>query len=165
MPRASAYAGDTMPTRTLIEAAQGCDLLIHETFLPAETFSELMSFPIEKARMVVNEAHTPPDAAGIVFSHVKPKMAAMWHTHVIDGYIDPVFETLRTTYSGPATLCQDLTVFNITPDAVETRQAAVNPVEQAVVGPSKNEFALDEPLPSPAWWKDAKLDWQSELTP
>ena len=53
-----------MSRKTLIEAAQGCDLLIPETFLPAETFAELMSFPIEKARMVVNEAHTPLDAAG-----------------------------------------------------------------------------------------------------
>jgi ribonuclease Z len=157
------FSGDTKPTKTLIEAAQGCDLLIHETFLPAETFAELMSFPIEKARMVVNEAHTPPDAAGVVFSHVEPKMAAMWHTHVIDGYIDPVFDTLRTTYSGPATLCQDLTVFNVTPGAVEARQAEVSPVQQAVVGPSSNEFVLDEPLPSPNWWPDAALDWQAEL--
>ncbi|MDJ0791300.1 MAG: guanitoxin biosynthesis MBL fold metallo-hydrolase GntH [Acidimicrobiia bacterium] len=157
------FSGDTMPAKTLIEAAQGCDLLIHETFLPAETFAELMTFPIEKARMVVNDAHTPPDAAGIVFSHVKPKMAAMWHTHVIDGYIEPVFDTLRTTYSGPATLCQDLTVFNVTPQAVEARQATVSPVQQAVVGESKNEFILDDPLPPPAWWKEAQLDWQAEL--
>lgn len=157
------FSGDTMPTKTLIEAAQGCDLLIHETFLPAETFAELMSFPIDKARMVVNEAHTPPDAAGIVFGHVKPKMAAMWHTHVIDGYIEPVFDTLRTTYSGAATLCQDLTVFNVTPGAVEARQADVNLVQQAVVGPSKNEFVVDEKLPSPEWWSDARLDWESEL--
>ncbi len=157
------FSGDTMPTKTLIEAAQGCDLLIHETFLPADTFAELMSLPIEKARVVVNGAHTPPDAAGVVFSQVKPKMAAMWHTHVIDGYIDPVFDTLRTTYSGPATLCQDLTVFNVTPDTVEARQTKVNPVEQAVIGPSENEFVLEEPLPSPTWWPEAKLDWEAEL--
>lgn len=90
-------------------------------------------------------------------------MAAMWHTHVVDGYIEPVFDTLRTTYSGPATLCQDLTVFNVTPGAVEARMAQVSPVQQAVVGPSDNEFVLDEPLPSPAWWADAKLDWKAEI--
>ncbi|MGI9666829.1 MAG: guanitoxin biosynthesis MBL fold metallo-hydrolase GntH [Acidimicrobiia bacterium] len=157
------FSGDTKPTKTLVEAAQGCDLLIHETFLPAETFAELMSFPIEKARIVVNDAHTPPDAAGVVFSQVKPKMAAMWHAHVVDGYIDPIFETLRTSYSGPATLCQDLTVFNVTPGAVEARQAKVNPVQQATVGESKNEYHLDEPLPSPDWWPEAEIDWEAEL--
>ncbi len=33
------FSGDTKPTMTLVEAAQDCDLLIHETFLPAETFA------------------------------------------------------------------------------------------------------------------------------
>jgi ribonuclease Z len=159
------FSGDTRPTMTLVEAAQGCDLLIHETFLPPKTFAELMSFPLEKAEFVVNEAHTPANAAGIVFDMVQPRMAAMWHCHVVDGYIDPVFEDVAKTYSGPVTLCQDLTVFNITPGAVVTRQALVNPVQQATIGPSDNEYALDgTPHPNPAWWADAAIDWQSMLT-
>jgi ribonuclease Z len=157
------FSGDTKPTMTLVEAAEGCDLLIHETFLPAETFAELMSFPIEQARMVVNEAHTPADAAGVVFDMVQPKMAAMWHCHVIDGYIDPVFDGVRTMYSGPATLCQDLTVFNVTPGAVIARQARIDPVQQAVIGPSRTDRTLGEPLPVPTWWADAAIDWQSKL--
>ncbi|MGI9584456.1 MAG: guanitoxin biosynthesis MBL fold metallo-hydrolase GntH [Acidimicrobiia bacterium] len=158
------FSGDTKPTMTLVEAAQDCDLLIHETFLPAETFAEMMSFPIDQARMVVNEAHTPANAAGIVFDMVQPKMAAMWHTHVVDGYIDDVFDSLRTTYSGPATLCQDLTVFNVTSDAVTARQAEVDPAQQAVVGASINAREYAEPLPSPTWWPEAAIDWQSKLT-
>jgi len=157
------FSGDTKPTMTLVDAAQGCDLLIHETFLPAETFAELMSFPIEQARMVVNEAHTPANAAGLVFDMVKPKMAAMWHCHVVDGYIDAAFEGVRTAYSGAATLCQDLTVFNVTPGAVLTRQAKIDPVQQAVIGPSTTERTLAEPLPIPTWWADAAIDWQSKL--
>ena len=156
------FSGDTRPTMTLVEAAEGCDLLIHETFLPAETFGELMSFPAEKARTIVNDFHTPPSAAGVVFEMVQPRMAGMWHTHVIDGYIEPVFESLRSTYSGPATLCQDLTVFNVTAGAVTARQAEVSPVEQATIGPSVNEWVLDEPHASPAWWPDAEIDWQSK---
>jgi ribonuclease Z len=156
------FSGDTKPAMTLVEAAQGCDLLIHETFLPPKTFAELMTFPLEKAMWVVNDAHTPPDAAGIVFEMVQPRMAGMWHCHVVDGYIDPVFETLRATYAGPATLCQDLTVFNVTPGAVVTRQAKVNLVQQATIGPSNNEYRLDgDPHPDPDWWKDAAIDWQS----
>jgi len=157
------FSGDTKPTMTLVEAAQGCDLLIHETFLPAETFAELVSFPIEQARMVVNGGHTPADAAGVVFDRVQPKMAAMWRCHVIDGYIDPVFEGVRTAYSGAATLCQDLTVFNVTPGAIITRQAKIDPVQQAVVGPSVTERTFDEPLSSPTWWADDAIDWQSKL--
>ncbi len=157
------FSGDTKPTMTLVDAAQGCDLLIHETFLPAETFADLMSFPIEQARMVVNEGHTPANAAGLVFDMVQPKMAAMWHCHVVDGYIDAVFEGVRTAYSGAATLCQDLTVFNVIPGAVLTRQAKIDPVQQAVIGPSTTERSLAEALPTPTWWADAVIDWQSKL--
>jgi len=158
------FSGDTKPTMTLVEAAQDCDLLIHETFLPAETFAELMSFPIEQARMVVNEGHTPANAAGLVFDMVQPKMAAMWHCHVVDGYIDPVFENVRTTYSGAATLCQDLTVFNVTPGAVVARQADVDLVQQAVIGPSDTPRSVGVPLPSPTWWAGAAIDWQAKLS-
>ena len=157
------FSGDTKPTMTLVDAAQGCDLLIHETFLPAETFAELMSFPIEQARMVVNEGHTPANAAGVVFDMVQPKMSAMWHTHVVDGYIDAVFESVRSTYSGPTTLCQDLTVFNVTPKAVTARQATVDLAQQAVIGPSNTARSYEDQLPSPTWWPDAVIDWQSKL--
>ena len=153
------FSGDTRPTMTLVDAAQGCDLLIHETFLPAEDFAKLSSFPIEKAKIVVNEFHTPPHAAGKVFDMVSPRMAAMWHTHVMDGYIDSVFDTMRTNYSGPATLSQDLTIFNITPGAVVARQAEVDPMQQAVIGPSDNEFIQDVAHPNPSWWADVAIDF------
>ena len=157
------FSGDTKPTMTLVDAAQGCDLLIHETFLPAETFAKLMSFPLDQAKIVVNEGHTPANAAGIVFGKVQPRMAAMWHCHVVDGYIEEVFESMRTTYAGAATLCQDLTVFNVTPDAVVARQAEVSPVQQATIGTSATERTLAHIHPSPEWWKDAAIDWQSMI--
>ena len=157
------FSGDTRPTMTLVDAAQGCDLLIHETFLPAETFAKLMSFPLDQAKTVVNEGHTPANAAGIVFDKVQPRMAAMWHCHVIDGYIEEVFESVRTTYAGAATLCQDLTVFNVTGGAVIARQAEISPVQQATIGPSDTERGLEQRRPSPEWWKDAAIDWQSMI--
>lgn len=158
------FSGDTKPTMTVVEAAQDCDLLIHETFLPAETFADMMSVPIEQAKMIVNGAHTPAEAAGVVFDMIQPKMAGMWHCHVVDGYIDPVFEGVRRSYSGPVTLCQDLTVFNVTADAVTARQAAIDPVQQAVIGPSTTERQIDTPQPSPDWWADVSIDWQERLT-
>ena len=157
------FSGDTRPTMTLVDAAQGCDLLIHETFLPAKSFAELTGFPLEKAEAVVNDAHTPADAAGVVFDMVRPRMAAMWHCHVLDGYIDQVFDSMGSAYSGATTLCQDLTVFNVTSGAVVARQAEVNPVQQAALGPSETEFVLDERPSSPDWWRRSEIDWQSKL--
>jgi ribonuclease Z len=157
------FSGDTTPTMTLVEAAQGCDLLIHETFLPAASFAELTKVPIEQAKLIVNGAHTPAEAAGVVFEMVRPRMAAMWHTHVIDGFIDPVFEAVRNTYSGAATLCQDLTIFNVTPGAVVARQANVDYQQMAVIGPSETERTLGEVFPDPDWWSEARIDWQTKL--
>ena len=72
---------------------------------------------------------------------------------------------MRSAYSGPVTLCQDLTVFNVTPGAVVTRQAAISLVQQATIGPSDNEYTLDgDPHPNPDQWEDAAIDWQSMLT-
>ncbi len=61
------------------------------------------------------------------------------------------------------TLCQDLTVFNVTPGAVTARQATIDPVEQTVLGPSNTERQVGTPLPSPTWWAEAAIDWQARL--
>ena len=116
-----------------------------------------------KSRAIVNDAHTPADAAGVVFDMVRPRMAGMWHCQVVDGYIDPVFEGVRKSYSGAVTLCQDLTVFNVTPESVSARQAIVDPVQQAVIGPSTTSETIDDAFPSPAWWAGAAIDWQSTV--
>ncbi len=158
------FSGDTKPTMTLVEAARGCDLLIHEAFVPPETFARLTGMPLEQAKMIVNEGHTPANAAGLVFGMVQPRMAAMWHCNVVDGHIEEVFESLRTTYSGPATLCQDLTVFNVTPGAVEARQVKINPVQGQILGSSETLRVLDVPHDPPTWWADAAIDWQSAIT-
>ena len=99
----------------------------------------------------------------MVFDMVQPRMAAMWHTAVVDRYIEDVFESLRTTHSGPATLCQDLTVFNVTPAAITARHATVDWTQQAVVGRSATARSYGERLPSPTWFADAYIDWQSQL--
>jgi ribonuclease Z len=56
------------------------------------------------------------------------------------------------------TVTQDLTVFNVTEEAVVARQAKVNDAAPPVHGPSHTSPALD-PMPAPpAWWADALLD-------
>lgn len=162
--RSVVFSGDTVPARTVVEASEGCDLLIHETFLPPAIFSELMRFPLETAELVVNTAHTSALAAGVVFDMVQPRMAAMWHCHVVDGYIEPVFEDVRRAYSGPATLCQDLTVFNVTADSITARQTEVDWAAGAVIGPSETARRVDgAPPAAPAWWDNEKIDWRASL--
>jgi ribonuclease Z len=84
-------------------------------------------------------------------------MGALWHLDLTPG-TDVVFDELAVNYQGPVTVTQDLTVFNVTEEAVVARQAKVNDAAPPVHGPSHTSPALD-PMPAPpAWWADALLD-------
>jgi ribonuclease Z len=60
---------------------------------------------------------------------------------------------LRTVYNGPVVQTQDLTVFNITKEAVVARQAKVS--DQLPPTPGKPSMAYKPIQPTPpAWWAD-----------
>jgi len=153
------YSGDTKINNFMVEQGQNVDLLIHETFLPAEILSEKTGMALENAMVVVNEIHTPAKAAGVVFELTQPKMAAMYHTWVTDETISPLFDDLRIPYLGPVTLAQDLTVFNITPDSIVVRQALVNDAPWPIVPPESSSAEKSDDLPVlPQWLLDQAID-------
>ena len=152
------YSGDTKINTTMVEQAQNVDLLIHETFLPAEIFSEKTGMSLENAMIVVNEIHTPAKAAGVIFELTQPKMAVMYHTWVNEDTITPVFDELRIPYLGPATLAQDLTVFNITPDSIVVRQALVDYAPWPIVSEGDAHATKEEAPVLPQWLLDTAID-------
>jgi ribonuclease Z len=65
---------------------------------------------------------------------------------------------VRTQHDGAVVIAQDLTVFNITKEAVVARQAVVDPTAWPVLGPTKVTGPPMSPLPKPpAWWADALI--------
>jgi len=154
------YSGDTKINQFMVEHGQDADLLIHETFLPAEILSEKTGMDLESAMIVVNEFHTPAKAAGVVFELSQPKMAVMYHTWVTEETISPLFDDLRVPYLGPVTLAQDFTVFNITPDSIVVRQALVDDAPWPIVPKTSAESELDTENASeiPEWIKEYAID-------
>ena len=153
------YSGDTKINNFMIEQGQNVDLLIHETFLPAETLSEKTGMALENAMIIVNKLHTPPKAAGVIFELTQPKMAVMYHTWVTDETITLIFDDLRIPYLGPVTLAQDLTVFNLTPDSIVVRQALVDDAPWPII-PEESadaEKSEKENVP-PQWVLDQLID-------
>jgi len=73
----------------------------------------------------VKGVHTTPHEAGEVFIAVHPRMAATWHTMIVEGAIAPFFEDVQETFAGPVVLRLDLTTFNATPATITARQARV----------------------------------------
>jgi ribonuclease Z len=151
------HSGDTRAGWPLVRAcAGGVDLLIHECFPPAAALAAASGLSIERATMALNAAHTSPKAAGKVFGLVKPRMAGLWHTLLSPQVIPLVFAELSAVYDGPVVQTQDLTVFNITKEAVVARQAQV--IDQLPPIPGKQRVAYTPVLPAPpAWWAEALI--------
>ena len=106
--------------------------------------------------MALNAAHTSPKGAGKVFSLVKPRMAGLWHTLLSPQVIPQVFSELGTVYDGPVVQTQDLTVFNVTKEAVVVRQAKVLDQLPPIPGVPRVGYTPIQPTP-PAWWAEALI--------
>jgi ribonuclease Z len=149
------HSGDTRPCWPLVRASEGgVDLLIHECFPSPDLLAAATGDPIERFETIAT-IHTVPRMAGKVFTLVGPRMAALWHTVLVPPLVAGIFEQLHTVYDGPVVQTQDLTVFNITKEAVVARQVQAPAQGFAVPGrPAIKPTYGERPTP-PGWWKDA----------
>jgi ribonuclease Z len=148
------FSGDTHPCWPLVHAAQGTDLLIHECFPSAATLANMMGASIERVR-IITSAHTVPKTAGKVFSLVQPRMGALWHTFLVPAVVVTILEEVSAFFDGPVVQTQDLTIFNITPEAVVARQVQAAPQAVAIPGESQLELTYSTRPEPPAWWAEA----------
>ncbi len=148
------FSGDARPSWPLVRACKGgVDLLIHECFPPAAVLAAESGLSIERATIALNAAHTSPKAAGKVFKLAKPRMAGLWHTLLSPRVIPLVFSELGAVYDGPVVQTQDLTVFNVTKEAVVARQAKVSDQLPPIPGVPSVDYTPFQPKP-PAWWAE-----------
>jgi len=151
------YSGDTCACWPLVRACEGgVDLLIHECFPPAAVLAAVSGLSIERATIALNAAHTSPQAAGKVFGLVKPRMAGLWHTLLSPPVISMIFSELGAVYDGPVVQTQDLTVFNVTEEAVVVRQAKVSDQLPPIPGEQRVAYTPVLPMP-PDWWAEARI--------
>lgn len=152
-----AFSGDACASWGLVRANEGgVDLLIHECFPPAAVLAAASGLSIERATIALNAAHTSPTAAAKVFSLVKPRVAGLWHTLLSPQVIPMIQAELRKGYDGPVVQTQDLTVFNVTKDAVVSRQAQVMDQLPPTPGVPRVPFTPTLPAP-PEWWAEARI--------
>ena len=151
-----AYSGDTRPCWPLVRACEGVDVLIHECFPPAAALAAASGLSIERATIALNAAHTSPTAAGKVFSLVKPKLAGLWHTLLSPQVVPAIFAELGSVYDGAVVQTQDLTVINITPEAIVSRQASVSEQLPPIPGHQCVSFQ-PVAVPPPDWWAEALI--------
>ena len=138
------FSGDTRPTPNIQEACKGgVDLLIHETFPSAEVFARKAGLTEADARKVIDKIHTSPTAVGKIFKQAGARMSVLWHFSVDQETVGPAYDQVRAEFGGPFTIAQDLTVFDISKNAVVVRQAVIDPVACPVTtgpGPHPPEY-------------------------
>ena len=159
-----AYSGDTCAAWPLVRACEGVDLLIHECFPPAAVLAAASGLPIERATIALNAAHTSPTAAAKVFGLVKPRVAGLWHTLLSPQVIPMIHAEVRAGYDGPIVQTQDLTVFDVSKQAVVARQARVADQLPPTPGVPRAPFA-PAPVAPPEWWAEARIPLDDTGTP
>jgi ribonuclease Z len=121
------YGGDSYPSKTFVEAAQGADIVIHECMMTVEDWIKKYKFPPPRALEVGTQIHTSPEAFGKIMSLVKPKLAIAFHFFNDFDTRAGIESGIRTTYDGPITLADDYLVWNVTRDSIRVREVVVNP--------------------------------------
>jgi ribonuclease Z len=150
------FSGDARPCWPLVKACKGVDLLIHECFPPAAVLAAASGLSIEQATIALNSIHTSPKGAGKVFSLVKPRLGGLYHTLLSPQVVSVLFQELGAVYQGPVLQTQDLTVINVTKEAIVSRQAKVIPQLPAIAGKQRATFKPTQ-IPPPAWWAEALI--------
>ena len=157
------FSGDTFPNKWFIENAKNADVVIHETFGTIRQNIELQGWDRENSALVSSRVHTPPAAAGKVFSSVKPRMAIAYHFfNDLDTYQD-IFNEIRSTYDGPVTLATDLLCWNITDDKITVREV----IAQEAVWPAPSPYGTVPPTGDreelPNWLVDGIIEMEDVI--
>jgi ribonuclease Z len=153
------FHGDGAPNRVEAEQAKGVDVMLHEGFVDAETFSRKVGVPLAHAENVVGE-HTTGERFGELCQIAEPGLAVAYHYFLDDDTVDPFFELLRSTYDGPVVLAQDLTVVNVTPEQIVTRLADTSLLHWPPPAPADKrggEMGERSEAEIPAWLRDTVI--------
>jgi len=120
------FGGDTYPNKWYMQFAKNADVASHEAFLPPKALAAYFGWDLAQATYVSTRIHTEPQAFGKVMSQVKPRLAVGYHSVQSPENNAAIMDGVRATYDGPLALARDLTVINVTKEAIKVRMAVVD---------------------------------------
>ena len=117
-------SGDTRASDSLVRAAKGTDVLIHEVLSPeVERRLSKVSDPEKTARIIAH--HVTPEEAGRVFARVGPRLAVYSHIVPSPTQSDDLIRPTRKTYRGRLAVGYDLMLLTIGPDITINRRPTI----------------------------------------
>jgi ribonuclease Z len=113
-------SGDTRPAAALVDAAEGCDLLVHEVF----AHGAMRPVPGVRSAATIEAVaryHTTATEVGRIAADAG--VAALLLTHIVPPDADPaaLVAEVRRTYAGPVIVGEDLMTVDLTTRAIEWR--------------------------------------------
>jgi ribonuclease Z len=157
------FSSDTFPNKWFVEHGKNADVIIHETFGTIRQNIDLQGWDRANSALVSARVHTPPAAAGKVFSELKPRMAIAYHFFNDIDTFQEIYDEIRTTYDGPITLAKDLMCWNVTDDGIKVREV----VAQEAVWPAKSPFGTVPPTGDreelPPWLVDGIFEMEDVI--
>jgi ribonuclease BN (tRNA processing enzyme) len=99
-------SGDTAPTEAVVEACNGCDVLLHEVYNPN---GDELKEPHWKEYF--RTFHTSPKELGDIATKAHPKLLVLYHLSMEKLPEEDLVEQVRTNYSGKFVSAKDLEVY------------------------------------------------------
>lgn len=140
-----AWTGDTQPNHFVVENAKGVDLLIHETAPSVERYSQATGLPMDAAKVVVANSHTPAKALGKILQLTNPSLGVTCHSPIDPQELQDFYGGVAKHWDGKYQVGEDLMVFNISKDTITVRKGAIQgrPWQPNVLKPSSDTPSRD----------------------
>jgi ribonuclease Z len=121
--RSVVVSGDTRYIESLITAARGADVIVHEVVSPDVERRRAQVSP--KTIEGIIARHTPPEDAGRIFAAVKPRLAVYSHIVPSPATAEDLVGPTRRAWDGPLEVGYDLMQISVGARVVVTRRARV----------------------------------------
>lgn len=104
--RTIVVSGDTTYSKSLIQAARGCDILIHEVYSEAG-----LKLRTKRWQDYHSTYHTSGPDLGRIAQVLKPKLLVLYHQLPFRQPADQILKEVRSVYDGPVVAANDLDVY------------------------------------------------------
>jgi ribonuclease BN (tRNA processing enzyme) len=105
MDKVIVISGDTRPTEAIVEACNGCDVLVHEVYSLEKFRGRSADWQAYHA-----EAHTSTTDLAALATRARPKLLVLYHQLLWGATDEDLVREVRAGYSGMVVSARDLGV-------------------------------------------------------